>query len=149
MKKALIVALFVTATLQVYAQDVEQEQTEIKRIVQTAYVEGLQNEGDKQKIEEGFHPDFNLLGIGKDGKLSKYPIADWSARQVAKREAGDLPLEGDKKVSVKFKQVDVTGTAATVKLEFFIGDTLTYVDYLFLYKFESGWKIVSKIYHKI
>jgi hypothetical protein len=149
MKKVLIFALLVTATLCVSAQDVEKEQTEIKRIVQTAYVEGLQNEGDKIKIEEGFHPEFNLLGIGKDDQLSKYPISDWSARQVAKRDAGDLPLQGDKKVSVKFKQVDVTGTAATVKLEFFIGDTLTYVDYLSLYKFESGWKIVSKIYHKI
>jgi len=149
MKHVLIAALVVTATLCVSAQDVEKEQTEIKRIVQTAYVEGLQNEGDKIKIEEGFHPEFNLLGIGKDDQLSKYPISDWSARQVAKRDAGDLPLQGDKKVSVKFKQVDVTGTAATVKLEFFIGDTLTYVDYLSLYKFESGWKIVSKIYHKI
>ena len=149
MKNVLIAALLVTATLHVYSQDVEKEKTEIKRIVQTAYVEGLQNEGDKKKIEEGFHPEFNLLGIGKEDKLSKYPIADWSARQISKRESGELPLEGDKKVSVKFKHVDVTGTAATVKLEFFIGDKLTYVDYLSLYKFESGWKIVSKIYHKI
>jgi hypothetical protein len=149
MKHVLVVALLVAATQCLHAQDVEKEQTEIKRIVQTAYVEGLQNEGDKMKIEEGFHPEFNLLGIGKDDQLSKYPISDWSARQIAKRDAGDLPLQGDKKVSVKFKQVDVTGTAATVKLEFFIGDTLTYVDYLSLYKFESGWKIVSKIYHKI
>jgi len=149
MKQLIIFTSLAILTSYANAQDIEAEKEQIKQVVQTAYVEGLQNEGDLQKIESGFHPDFNLLGIGEGDQMWKYPIAEWKANQVKKLEAGELPLKGKKKVSVEFKQVDVTGTAAVVKLEFYVGKKLTYVDYLSLYKFDDGWKIVSKIFYKI
>ena len=48
----------------------------------------------------------------------------------------------------KFLVVDVTGSAASVKLELHQGDKRIFTDYLSLYKFPDGWKIVGKIYYR-
>ena len=142
-----LIALFFSIVLS--AQNIDKEKEDIKTVIQTAYVEGLQNEGDSDKIDFGIHPDFNLLGIGKENEMWKYSISDWKAKAVKKRKDGILPLKGDDLVAVKFKSIDVTGTAAIAKIEFFIGDKLTYVDYISLYKFKEGWKMVNKIFYKL
>lgn len=131
------------------AQNTVNEKKAIKKVIQTAYVEGLQNEGNKDKIESGFHEHFHLLGISEGDEIWHLNITDWKARQIEKRENGKLPLEADKQVTVKFKSIDLTGTAAVAKLEFYIGEKLTYIDYISLYKFESGWKMVNKIFFKL
>jgi hypothetical protein len=148
MKKVILFGMLFLATVVLNAQNNEEEKEAIKKVIQTAYVEGLQNEGDADKIDLGFHPDFNLLGIGKDNAMWKLPIADWKAKAVKKREEGKLPSD-DKKVSVKFQSIDVTGTAAVAKIEFYVGEKLTYIDYISLYKFDDGWKMVNKIFYKL
>lgn len=140
--------LFISIAAQAQIATVEEEQSAIKMVVQSAYVEGLQNEGDAAKIDAGFHPGFNLIGIAKGDQIWKLPIYTWKERTLLDVESGKKPKTGDDMVTVNFLSVDVTGTAAVVKLEFLVGGKKTYVDYLSLYKFESGWKIVSKIYYK-
>ncbi|MDP1620836.1 MAG: nuclear transport factor 2 family protein [Bacteroidales bacterium] len=127
---------------------VEQEIALIKNTIQTAYVEGLQNEGDTIKINSGFHPGFELLIPSNDGKLEKYSLTAWKAKVKASLASGKLPRKDEEKISVKFLFVDVTGDAAVAKFEFYVGQKLAYMDYQFLYKFWDGWKIVSKIFHK-
>jgi hypothetical protein len=129
-------------------QDNNKEKEAIKKVIQTAYVEGLQNEGDTIKIDLGIHPGFNLIGIGKDNSMWNYSITDWKADVFKKKEKGFFPRTGDKKVSIKFMNIDITGTAAIAKIEFYVGDKLTYVDYISLYKFSDGWKMVNKIFYK-
>ncbi len=146
MKKLMLVVLLTSAFV-LTAQNVEKEA--IKKVIQTAYVDGLQNEGDLKKIDSGIHPGFVLLGIGEGNDMWKYPIADWKAKTEKKVKDGELPRKGDDKVSIKFKTIDITGTAAIAKIEFYVGDKLTYVDYISLYKFEDGWKMVNKIYYKL
>ena len=46
----------------------------IKQTIQTAYVEGLLNEGDFDKIDAGFHPDFELLGIGEGNEMCQWAL---------------------------------------------------------------------------
>jgi hypothetical protein len=130
------------------AEDLKKEQEAIKKIIQTAYVEGLQNEGDWEKIDKGFHPSFNLLGIDQGDIIRTLPIYSWKERVKLDRASGKLPRTGNDKVTIKFLSVDVTGTAAVAKFEFYIGPKLTFVDYLSLLKFESGWKIVSKVFYR-
>ncbi len=138
-----------TTTVIIIDEKVDEEKEAIKKVIQTAYVEGLQNEGDTDKIDLGIHPDFNLLGIGKNNKMWKYSITDWKADVVKKRDVGALPFNGKDKVTIQFKNIDITGTAAVAKIEFFVGTKLTYVDYISLYKFDNGWKMVNKIFYKI
>ena len=45
----------------------------IKKVITSAYVDGLQNKGPVADIEAGFHPGFNLLGVNNDA-LTKWPI---------------------------------------------------------------------------
>lgn len=130
------------------AEDLKIEQEAIKKIIQTAYVEGLQNEGDWEKIDKGFHPSFNLLGIDQGDVIRILPIYSWKERVKQDKIAGKLPRTGNDKVTIKFLSVDVTGTAAVAKFEFYIGPKLTFIDYLSLLKFESGWKIVSKVFYR-
>jgi len=148
MKKNILFTIMLFVITIVTAQKEKSEIEIIKEIIQTSYVEGIQNEGDAQKIDAGFHPDFYLLGIDIGDKMWKYSIKDWRAKSIKKRENGVFPLKGEDKVSVKFINVDITGKAAMVKLEYYKGKKLTFVDYISLYKFESGWKIVSKIFNK-
>ncbi len=44
--------------------------------------------------------------------------------------------------------MDVTGSAAAVELELAQNGKRIFTDYLSLYKFPDGWKIVGKIYHR-
>lgn len=148
MKKLFLITLLFSA-IGLIAQNIDKEKEAIKRVIQTAYVEGLQNEGDAAKIDSGIHPDFVLLGIGEGNDMWKYSITDWKAKTEKKVKDGELPRTGDDKVSIKFKTIDVTGTAAMAKIEFYVGDKLTYVDYISLYKFEDGWKMVNKIFYKV
>lgn len=144
---AILCGLFFFGNIQ--AQDNSEDVEQIKKVIQSAYVDGLQNEGDMEKIDKGFHPDFNLLGIGKEGSIWKLPIAEWKERVAKKVEEGKLPKkDGDDLVTIKFLNVDVTGTAAVAKFEFYIGEKLAYIDYISLYKFEKDWKLVSKIYYR-
>lgn len=115
----------------------------IKALIQTAYVDGLQNLGDLEKTRAGFHPDFVLLGL-RDGQLTRLPIADWIASTEKRKASGQKPPL----TTCKFLQVDITGDAAMVKLELHREGQRIFTDYLSLYKFPDGWKIVGKIYFR-
>jgi hypothetical protein len=115
----------------------------IKALVQTAYVDGLMNLGDLEKTRAGFHPDFVLLGV-QDGKLTRLPIADWIAGKEKQKAQGQKPPL----TVCKFLLVDVTGNAAAVKLELRLNGRHVFTDYLSLYKFPDGWKVVGKIYYR-
>jgi hypothetical protein len=146
MKKILLLTVLIFAAVAVIAQKEDEEA--IKKVIQTAYVEGLQNEGDMEKIDFGFHPGFRLLGIGKGNQMWELPIYTWKENAANDVAEGKKPRKAEEAVSIKFLSVDVTGTAAVAKIEFYVGKVLKYVDYLSLYKFEDGWKIVSKIFYQ-
>ena len=137
---ALAALLIAPAVLPAQAQADEEA---IKALVQTAYVDGLQNLVDLEKTKAGFHPDFVLLGL-RDGKLTRLPISEWIASAEKRKADGVKPPL----TVCKFLTVDITGSAASVKLELHQHNTRIFTDYLSLYKFPDGWKIVGKIYYR-
>lgn len=148
MKKlsSLFVMLFIIQIA--IAQDIEIEKQAIKKVIQTSYVEGLQNEGDLAKIDQGIHPGFVLLGIGEKEEMWKLPIDKWKEKTEMKLKEGKLPRK-ENPISIKFLSIDITGTAAVAKIEFYVGEKLTYIDYISLYKFDCKWKMVNKIFYKL
>ena len=74
-------------------------------MIQSAYNDGLKNEGDSVKIDEGFHPDFRLLGKGYLTALRKYDIADLHKRQINKNVAWKLPRATDKKLAWRWNSL--------------------------------------------
>lgn len=145
MKKLSFILIILTVSgCFLFAQDnVKKEKEAIKKVIIEAYVNGLLNAGDLEPTKKGFHPDFKLLGQ-QNNQLTKYPIADW-IKSVEKRKA-DNPDGPKAKYISKFPMIDITGKAAIVKIELRREGKHKYTDYLSLYKFKEGWKIVSKIY---
>jgi flagella basal body P-ring formation protein FlgA len=149
--KILLSFWLICVSLSLFAQDknTAADESKIKQVIQTAYVDGLQNEGDTVKINSGFHPSFEMLMPMKDGVLKKYALHDWKEKIKADVKEGKLPRKADGKITIKFLNVDISGTVAVAKFEFYVGEKLTFIDYLSLMKFDQGWKIVSKMYYRL
>jgi len=143
----LIVLLLITMSLLVAGEkpNLEQEKSAIQQLINSAYRDGLCNVGDVDAIKEGFHPGFNLVGMTKDqDDIWKLPIYSWMTGTAKKKAAGKYPPK--EKITFQYPLIDITGNAAVVKVEFYKGEQKAYTDYLSLYKFKTGWQIISKIY---
>ena len=123
------------------------EQQAVVDVVTAAYVDGIHNFRDPVAIRKGFHPDFEML-ILKDGKLEKLPIAKWIERIEAQNVKEPAPTNGQRATTAVFPSVEVTGSAAVAKVELTRDGKLVFTDYLSLYKFADGWKIVGKIFYR-
>jgi len=146
MKKGLILIVFTIISVSlIHAQDIDKEKEIIKTVIQDAYIDGLQNKGEVVDIENGFHPGFNLLGINHN-MLTKFPIYSWIESFESRKEKDPEPPTEEDKITCKYLLIDITGNAAMAKIQLKRNNELLYTDYLQLYKFEEGWKIVSKIY---
>ncbi|MFO7938689.1 MAG: nuclear transport factor 2 family protein [Bacteroidales bacterium] len=148
MKRVFLLLCMVSVSLtSVWAQSDDAEKEAIKEVIQNSYVDGLQNNGDVDIIREGFHPGFNLLGV-RQNALTKYPIYSWLESFQKRKFANPNPPTDEQKVTSKYLLIDITGNAAMAKIELWRNDVRLFTDYLQLYKFEEGWRIVSKIYHR-
>jgi len=119
----------------------------ITDVIESAYVDGLQNWGDIEAIRAGFHPSFELLTKTKDNQIQKLPIGQW-IESVEARKAKN-PEGPEKIITADILEIDITVDAAAVKLDLIRDDTRIFTDYLLLYKFSEGWRIVGKIYYRI
>src|SRR5688572_10284994 len=123
-------------TLYTYGQSAEE--IAVRQVVTSAYIEGIHNRGNVEDIRKGFHPTFNMLRL-VDNEIKPLPIEEWIVNlEKAKKESATQPPRTDG----KFVNVDVTGTNAVVKLALYRENKKIFTDYLVLYKFAEGWRIV-------
>jgi hypothetical protein len=134
----LFIWVFATST------QAQTDEEKIRAVVNSAYIEGIQNRGSSEQIRRGFHHTFEMLRF-VDNEVKPYPIEDWITA-IEKAKADNTPAQP--RAEGKFITIDVTGTAAVVKLEVYREGKKTFTDYLSLYKFADGWRIVSKIYNR-
>jgi len=148
MKKLFMFSIFLLlVSTCLIAQNIENEKEQIKKVIQTAYIDGLHNKGNVQDIEKGFHPGFNLLGIN-DNMLTKYPIYSWIESFEKRKAADPTPPSEEQKITCEYLLIDVTGNTAMAKIQLYKNKVLIFTDYLQLYKFNEGWRIVSKTYYR-
>ena len=139
MIKFLAVLLFIPVVA--FSQN---DEAGIKAVVTSAYIEGIQNRGSVDDIRKGFHPSFNMIRL-INNEIKPLPIEEWLTNlEKAKKENPAAPPRTDG----KFINIDVTGNNAVVKLELYRENKKIFTDYLVLYKFTEGWRIVSKTYYK-
>ena len=115
----------------------------IEEVIVEAYINGIHRTQDKSKIESGFHPDFAMLVLNKNN-IEKVTAADWLVRIEKMKK--DNPELWQSKTSYDFQLIDIAKHAAMAKLNVFKGTTHFSTDYMLLYKFDEGWKIVSKVF---
>ncbi|MDN5212461.1 nuclear transport factor 2 family protein [Fulvivirgaceae bacterium BMA12] len=119
---------------------------EVKDLIEKAYINGAFNALNPDAMASGFHPDFAIFSA-KGESIEKYPIKNW-VESVRKRKAEDGFDPAKNKWEHHFAAIDVTGGSASAKIELSRNGKKVYTDYLSLLKFDSGWKIVAKVYHK-
>ncbi|HQU71577.1 MAG TPA: nuclear transport factor 2 family protein [Calditrichia bacterium] len=118
---------------------------DIKAVVTSAYVEGIHIERNPEKVRAGFHPDFTM-NVLKENKLVKISLDQWlSGMESGKKPADPQPRPN---VTHEFALVSVSGSAAVVRVELYRDGKHLFSDFLNLYQFEDGWKIVAKTFYR-
>ena len=119
------------------------DQEAIKQVIEKAYIQGIHGSQDEEMAKSGFHHDFAMLVL-QNNALEKVAVDEWLARvEVMKTENPQLWAAETRHV---FELVDVARYAAVAKLDVYKGATHFSTDYLLLYRFKEGWRIVSKIF---
>ncbi len=144
MKKLSLILVLLTVTTHLsYAQS---DENLIKKVINDSYVVGIHNNGLIEEIERGFHPTFVLLGLGRDSSsVSMLPIATWIENIKKSKAAGRVPSS---ETTCEYLFIDITGDSAVAKIELHRDRKKIFTDYLALYKFKEGWRVVSKIYYR-
>ncbi|UCH92367.1 MAG: nuclear transport factor 2 family protein [Candidatus Aminicenantes bacterium] len=148
MKKVFVVLLLsvilCSAVTGEEASKYEKEHKAIKALIEEAYIKGVFTEQNPELMRKGFHPGFNML-ILKEGKIVKISIDKW-IEMIEERKKNPEPSKSQ--FTHKVPMVNVTGNAAVAKVEIYKDSKHIYSDYMSLYQFKDGWKIVNKIFHK-
>jgi len=116
----------------------------IKKVIDGAYINGIHGTQEKKLVKNGFHKDFNMLVL-RDNNIDKVDVDEWL--KIVEKMKLDNPDLWDSKTEYDFAFVDATGNSAVAKMNVYKGQIHFSTDYMLLYKFEEGWKIVSKIFN--
>ncbi len=121
-----------------------EEEAAVRETIVNAYVKGIHIDWDIPAIKKVFHQSFTMF-IKNGGEVRTLSKDEW-IKSIEKKKK-DNPDGPDYEVTYDMPMVDVTGDAAVAKVLIYRDDKLIYSDYMSLYKFEDGWKIVGKIYY--
>jgi hypothetical protein len=137
-----ILTVAAALALPVFAAGADGDVEAIQSVVKAAYVDGVHAKPSAAAMRAGFHPMFRMLVL-KDGAVSGVTLEEWAERieKGAAARTGAPP-----EIRHEFADVDVAGNAAVVQLELYRGGKHTFTDFLSLYRFADGWKIVAKTF---
>jgi hypothetical protein len=80
-------------------------------------------------------------------EITSAPLEEWITNIEKGRNQSNANADGNK-ATVEYKQVSIAGNSANVMLDLFRGDKKLFTDHLLLYKFNEGWRIVSKTFYR-
>ena len=119
------------------------EKEAIKKLIEEAYIQGIHGNQNEKTVRGGFHHDFAMLVL-QDNTIEKVTVEEW-LDGVERMKADNLELWAAE-TTRDFLLIDVAGDAAVAKLDVHKGATHFSTDHMLLYRFEEGWRIVSKIF---
>jgi len=142
MKNLLVVLLLVSIPLISFSNDAN-EKERIKKVIESAYVDGIFNKSDAQAIKEGWYFDCDILiYIPQRDACIKNPAYGFAIRA----EKGGKALHPG--TTFKIPYIHVSGYAAIAIVEIYQDGKQIYTDYMNFYKFSDAWKIVTKTYYE-
>ncbi len=142
MKKSATIIILLTVISQLVSAQTDEEA--IKNVINNAYIGGIHNGGPIDDIRKGFHPSFVMMVLDNN-EVKSVPIEQWIGN-IEKSRAANKPA-GEKAVA-KYNIVNVAGSSASVVLDLSRGNKRIFTDNLLLYKFNEGWRIVSKNFYR-
>lgn len=118
---------------------VNEDADAIREVIRSAYIEGLHENGSRDAIRAGFHPEF-VMSVYREGAITRVGIEEWIAR---------LPEEGkppSREVTADIPDVHIVDDTAVARVEVFFDGEQVFTDFMGLYRFPEGWRIVNKIF---
>jgi hypothetical protein len=122
------------------------DQAEVENVIRSSYFNGAFNGLDTESMRRGFHPDFAIFSA-KGTELARFPIDTWIKHIEQAKKSPDFDPDSSK-MDCEIVSLDVTGGCASAKIEISKDGRQVFTDYLLLLKFEDGWKIAAKVYHR-
>jgi len=139
---SMVVLAFFALSAPLRAND---EKQAVMRVIEEAYVKGVHIDPSGEAIRKGFHPEF-VMFVQDGEKVTMVTRDEWITRieaSKAKNSSGAKPV-----VKHEFPVVEVSGKAAIAKVELYKDGKHVFTDFISLYKFEDGWKIVGKTFYR-
>lgn len=118
----------------------------IREVVDRGYVQGVHNDADGDKIRGGMHESF-VMFVRNGDSVTQLTRDAWIER-IEKGKAERKPDAARPKTTAEIDVLDRSGDAAVVRVKLFRDGKQVFTDYVSLYKFESGWKMVGKTFHR-
>lgn len=120
------------------------EKEVIEELIRKSFLNGALNELNVNDMDQGFHPDFNIL-LPQQNNLFKLPLDMWKNVVMEYKTNPEKNQTKLREVDYKLTVLDVTDAAAVVKVELFRDDIQLSTDFISLIKFPNGWKAVAKV----
>ncbi len=138
--KITTLGLLVAALLLATATQASDESAAIKAVIEKAYIGGIWMNGDEEAARGGFDSSF-VMQVAQEDHVISASLDAWMGR---------LGLHGEplrENITHAIQVLDQTGRAAVAKVEIFEDGEALYTDYMSLYRFDDGWRIVAKTFH--
>ena len=147
MKKVQLIVFIIITYLNTIAsiKGLDAEKLAVQKVIRTGYIEGVFLKGDANLIRAHWHEAGDIIYFEpKSRTIMKGSAVEYFEGYFQKKPG---PFNVD--ISYEFKDIHISDYAATAIVEIFNKDRSKqiYTDYLSLYKFDTGWKIVSKTYY--
>ena len=120
----------------------------IEEVIREAYINGVYNTGYMLSVTQGFSPDFTAIVFEEKDQSRLETIEDWVKKTEQNKASGNLPLEGDQEVSFSIVKLEISNNIANARVQFMVGGKVQHTDFIGLYKFKTGWKLVNMMYEE-
>lgn len=147
MEKVSVFILFTILFLPAFvlAQSVESEKEAVKKVIIDGYISGVFLKGDPKMVKKNWHEACEIVYFEPKSKtLIKAPAVKHFEDHFEKK-----PVPYNENITYEFADIQISGYAAIATVEIYSKDKSKqiYTDYMCLYKFDDGWKIVTKIFY--
>lgn len=115
----------------------------IVEVVDYAYVQGIHLDADAEKVRSGMHESF-VMFVRTDAGVNQVTRDAWIARLKPRAASDPRP-----NVKANIFVLDRSGDAAVVKVDLFRDGKQIFTDYISLYRFKDGWKLVGKTFQRL
>lgn len=115
----------------------------IVQVVDEAYVQGIHLDADAEKVRKGMHESF-VMFVRTDSGVNQVTRDAWIARLKPREASAPRP-----DIKADIKVLDQTGDAAVVRVHLFRDGKQIFTDYIALYRFADGWKLVGKTFQRM
>jgi hypothetical protein len=117
----------------------------IREAVDRGYVQGVHVDADPGKIRGGMHESF-IMFVRNGNEITALTRDAWIARIEASKAQAKPAARPETKADIEV--LDRQGDTAVVRVNLFRDGKQIFTDYISLYRFESGWKMVGKVFQR-